>query len=117
MSALPSVVQIHLATLYEKPCWLLGYKVRCGGETEAHHLISKGQARGNKKVRKLIDNLKVPVCANHNISKLADTRPARRILLEHFVEEVGEDWLREYINVLPWKLQPHWLTFEGILVA
>ena len=114
MSELPSAHKIHIATLYEKPCWLRGYG-KCAGRISAQHLISKGQARGNKKVRKLIDQLLVPVCMHHNNSKIADARWARKILLQRFAEEIGEAWLREFIDALPWKQQPRWLTFDGIL--
>ena len=114
MSELPSAQKIHLATLYEKPCWLRGHGA-CQGKIEAHHLISKGQARGNKRVRKLIDHLKIPVCQFHNMGKWADTRWARKVLLQRFVEEIGEGWLQEFIDALPWKYQPRWLTFDGIL--
>ena len=85
------------------------------GPVEAHHLISKGEARGNKKVRKLIDVLLVPVCHGHNFTKVADTRWARRILAEGLTYTLATDWLKDYIDAFPWKVQPPHLSYKGIM--
>ena len=81
-------------------CWLseLG---GCSNIYHRHHLISKGAVRGVKKTEAFkasLNLLLVPICSNHNISKIADTPANRKILLKKLRDLYGEDWCRWAIN-------------------
>lgn len=102
-------------------CALHGFMVRCQGELQGHHIISKNMARGNDAVRDLLRDcppeLMAQVCAHHNDGKYADAPRARRILLLQKIYLFGWSHMAEIINGLPWKMKMHSLTLEGMLDA
>lgn len=102
-------------------CALHGYMVRCQGELQGHHVISKNMARGNEKVRDILRScppeLMAQVCLQHNVSKYADAPRARRILLLQKLHEFGWYHMSDIINGLPWKVHLHELTLEAMLDA
>ena len=68
----------------------------CGNGIHHHHAINKSKLAGNKRAKKLVETLYqdifiVPVCGVHNVGRYADTKYARKYLLElwprHYVEE------------------------------
>lgn len=112
-------------TLYLFPppymCALHGFMVRCQGELQGHHLISKNMARGNDAIRDILrtcpEELMASVCLQHNVQKYADAPRARRILLLQKIYLHGWAHMERVINSLPWKVPMHSLTLEGMLDA
>lgn len=102
-------------------CALHGYMVRCQGELQGHHLISKQMARGNDEVRDILRScppeLMAQVCVQHNVGKYADAPRARRILLLQKLHEFGWYHMSDMIEGLPWKVHLHELTLKAMLDA
>ena len=98
-------------------CPLCGYKVVCAGRPHKHHMINKSKLRGNKAARHYVevkhpDVFLVEICANHNVSRWADTREAASILLRYKVKLLGEDYVREIWDGIPWKVPRPELRFD-----
>ena len=101
-------------------CPLQGYKVACAGRPHRHHIINKSKLRGNKAARDYVekehpDIFLIEICANHNVSRWADTREAAGILLACKVAEYGEDYVREIWDAIPWKVPRPELRFESLM--
>ena len=111
----PSLLRLR-HSLHQQPCWLSGYG-KCHGRTTGQHLISRGRTVKSPAARAACEWLLVPVCMGHNISKLADAAWARRILAERLAEIVGKEWLRAYIDGIPWKKPHPELSYDAIMSA
>lgn len=100
-------------------CALEGYRIRCAGPLTGQHIINKSKSRGNDAVRAVLvscpDELMAQVCYQHNVGRMADTPDAVRILLLQKVYRYGWQHMRDFINALPWKVQPPELTLERLL--
>lgn len=99
-------------------CALKGYRIKCYGDLQWHHIIPKSWARGNPEVRKILKEcppeIMAWVCEAHNTFKWADHRIARKILIEAN-EEIFGDKVRKRIDSLPWKVKLYQYTYEGIM--
>ena len=100
-------------------CALKGYLVECSGGCQLHHIINRGKARGNPRVRQELDcnELTAWVCAKHNTTKLADTKEARAILLKQKVLEFGYDHMNNKINGLSWKVPKPEFSLDAMLAG
>lgn len=111
----------HLESVWLVPppgiCALQGYMIACSGRLSKQHIISKGMARGNAQVRLEItcEELLADVCLEHNSSKIADTRIARKILLLQAIQRYGWERIETVVNGLPWKVPMHSLTLRAML--
>ena len=93
-------------------CWLIELG-NCAGPIEHHHIINRSKTRGNKKARKYLDKFVAPVCHYHNVSRIADTKRAQKILIRK-LEQTGVN-VRQIINGIPWKVKHKELSYEGIM--
>lgn len=79
-------------------CPLAGYRIACSGRLHLHHIVNFTKARGNERLRRFLANnppeLTAYICADHNVSRWADTREARRRLLWYNSERYGEARVR-----------------------
>lgn len=102
-------------------CDLQGYKIRCAGGLEGHHIINKTLARGNEEVREILvacpPEVMSKICEAHNVGRWADQHEARRILLLQKVWQFGLEHMREWVNGLPWKVEHLDLRFEAMMEA
>jgi hypothetical protein len=91
--------------------------IQCAGRLSKQHIISKGMARGNEQVRLeiTVEELLANVCLEHNTSKIADTRVARKILLLQAINQYGWDRIETAVDGLPWKVHQHSLTLRAML--
>ncbi len=98
-------------------CALAGYQITCSKDMHKHHIINRGNARGNPVVRQELDcdELIADVCSKHNVSRIADTKECRSLLLWQKVYEFGYDRMEKKVNGLSWKVQPHELTLDAML--
>ena len=98
-------------------CALAGYQIACSNDMHKHHIINRSKARGNKVVRKELDcnELIADVCSKHNVSRIADTKECRSMLLRQKIDEFGYDRIEKKVNGLSWKVQPHELTLDAML--
>lgn len=91
----------------------------CKGREHRHHIIAVGKARGSKAVSRVLKSyppeLIALVCEAHNVGRAADSTRARRALVKQNTALYGEPRMRQAIDGLPWKVQPHELTFDGIM--
>lgn len=101
--------------LTPQACALEGYKVRCLGQLQKHHVLGKGWARGLARAVIEPPELMADVCANHNVGKWADQHDARRILVLQAIYMHGFSRIAELIDKLPWKVPLHELTLPAIL--
>lgn len=89
----------------------------CSGRLHLHHIINKSGV-GKRVVKVLRSNppeLVEWVCAGHNVGRWADTPESRAILLRIKIDKYGYEYMNDYINGLPWKVQPHEYTLEAML--
>ena len=98
-------------------CALAGYQITCSEDMHKHHIINRSKARGNKVVRRELDcdELTADVCAKHNVSRIADTKECRSIMLWQKIDKFGYARMEKKVNGLSWKVQPHELTLDAML--
>lgn len=100
-------------------CRLSGYKVRCAGSLQGHHIINKTMARGNEEVREILaacpPEIMADICEEHNRERWADQAEARKILLLQKIYEYGWSHMQAWVDGLPWKVQTRDLTLEGMV--
>lgn len=86
-----------------------------------HHFINLGKLRRKSAARKYVNKLawffEVDVCAVHNVSKIADTKWARKVILEQLDEEHGVGVSRAIVDGVPWKVPPPELSHFGIMAG
>mgnify|MGYP001614994951 CR=1 FL=1 len=111
----PGLLRLR-ANLHQQSCWLFHYG-GCRGHITAQHLISRGRTIKSPEARAACEWLLVPVCYGHNIGRMADAGWARRVLAKRLAEVVGEDWLRAYVDAIPWKVPRPELSWKGIMSA
>ena len=100
-------------------CPLKGYETFCAGNMQRHHIINKSKLKGNKKARHYVDVeyphvFLVEICANHNVSRWADTDTAAGILLKHKVDLYGMDYVRSIWDNIPWKVPRPESRFDAL---
>ena len=103
-------------------CPLEGYGTFCAGGIHHHHIINRSKLRGNKAARNYCEMqypeiFLVQICANHNVSRWADTREAAGILIAHKVMLYGEDNVRKIWDGVPWKVPRPELRFDVLYDA
>ena len=107
-------------------CVLSGFDdFKCSHKLQRHHFISKGRLRGATAARVYVQEnvhfFLVPCCSIHNAwTKMADCRKARKWILERYLVPLwGEEYCREMIDNVPWKVpSAHYdLSFDGIMGA
>jgi hypothetical protein len=100
-------------------CALKGYG-SCRGRIHRHHWINRAKLRGNKKAKaytdKFADYFLVPVCAKHNLT-IADTKWARRVILERLVALHGVGVCRAVLDGIPWKISNPEMSYFGIMAG
>jgi|SRR3972149_9752881 len=104
-----------------RSCALQGFRVNCRGRLTLHHLVSRGDARGNDEVNALLDchppELTEFICeAHHTHERWGDTKEGQRILWRRKADEFGEDWMRFVLASLPWKVarpEMQWDSLTG----
>ena len=114
-----NLMAAHGMSFQMPDCALEGYLIECSGGLQTHHIINRGKARGNKRVRQELDcdELTIKICAAHNVSRIADTKEARAILLKQKIDEFGYDRMKNKINGLSWKVKHQEFTLEAMLEA
>jgi len=89
-------------------CPLEGYRIECGGGWDVGHIIARGKANGNDRVKSELDRVEnlMWMCHWHNIQRWADTPEAVAWLfhLQAQRPEMGVERIRAYLNGLPWKV-------------
>lgn len=74
-------------------CYLSGYG-NCCGAIQQHHWMSKAPYRKSKPVRAYVKKhekfFTVDMCMAHNVGRIADTKWARKVILEKLEVEHGE---------------------------
>lgn len=103
-------------------CPLRGYKIECGGRNHYHHIINKSKLRGNKAARHYceVEHPEIflaEVCANHNVSRWADTREAAGMLVRMKAEQYGEEYVRHIWDGVPWKAPRPELSFDVLYLS
>jgi hypothetical protein len=100
-------------------CELRGYEIGCYGRITGQHIITKGMARGNLEVRKILvacpEEIMAPVCLGHNVTKYADDKEARAILIFNRCLLLGFRRVDKFLRELPWKQQYYEYTLPGLL--
>lgn len=101
-----------------RKCALEGFAgIKCSEMIHLHHIISFTQARGNKRVRKILkgnpEELTAWVCSAHNVGRWADSRKARAILLRKRNKET-DGKTKETIDNLPWKVRKYSDSYEAM---
>jgi len=80
-------------------CELAGFRIPCGGPIQRGHVLSKSKIRGNKRAAAVLEKWPevffAAECANHNVSRYADTKDAVDILVSARVYRLGEEYVRE----------------------
>ena len=95
-------------------CELRGYRIDCsGGQPQNHHLFSRQKLRKAKKAKIYCEETHPEifirkVCANHNVSRIADTKWARRVFvkLSASPDMFGIEYVRDIIDNVPWEPIP-----------
>ena len=107
--------------LIPRGCALSGFKIRCVGDLQGHHIINKSMVGGNEAARKILaacpPEIMADCCMGHNIGRLADTPAARKILLLQKIYEFGWFHMAEWFDVLlkTFKRYPTELELERLL--
>jgi hypothetical protein len=100
-------------------CELRGYQIDCFGRITGQHIITKGMARGNGRVREILvacpEEIMAPVCLGHNVTKYADDKVARAILIFNRCLKLGFGRVDKFLEELPWKGTYHEYTLHGLL--
>jgi len=107
--------------LVPKGCALSGFKIRCVGDLQGHHIINKSKTRGNKEGRDILVacplEIMAKVCYGHNVGRLSDTPAACKILLLQKIYEFGwfhmADWFKVFLATF--KRYPTELELERLL--
>ena len=98
-----------------------GKVIKCSNDLHNHHILSKGKFMKSKAVKKYVDKhpevFLAQVCSVHNVQRWADTPAARRILLRKKVELFGNGYVRNVWDSTPWKVFPHELLYDSVMVA
>ena len=104
-------------------CWLCGMGHTCGGGYHRHHLINKSKVpqklRNQKAMRENLNKLLVPVCGKANVSRIADSRWAQKILLERLSDAQGEDSVKLVFEEIlsKFKVRPHEFEYHVIMAG
>lgn len=107
--------------LVPKGCALSGFKIRCVGDLQGHHIINKGNTRGNPEGRSILTacppEIMALVCYAHNVGRLADTPTARKILLLQKIYQFDWFHMKEWFDVFlaTFKRYPTELELERLL--
>lgn len=102
-------------------CALEGYIIKCDGPMTGGHIIHKGEVQGNAKAREILaacpPEIMTVQCYDHNISRWANTREAKKILLLQKIYEFGWDHIAEWFDVFlaTFKVHPVELELERLL--
>ena len=106
-------------------CMLQGYRHKCSWIIDNHHLINRAKLPKGSPARNYCEVIHpeifiVPVCRSHNsTSKLADTKPARRIIVARLVEIFGIGYVKGTIDGLQehFKIPYPELRYSAIMAA
>ena len=102
-------------------CRLAGWHHVCLEGFQEHHLVSKGDLRGNARARQLCERehpeyFLVPVCGFANRTRLTDTKEGTALLLQRQIEQFGIEPIETAWNELRDLLKPGSLTtIEAVL--
>ena len=83
-------------------CALAGYQITCSQNMHKHHIINRSKARGNSVVRQELDcdELIADVCSKHNVSRIADTKECRSLLLWQKADPSNKVIVSEFLHKL-----------------
>lgn len=100
-------------------CALEGFVISCSGELTHEHIVRRGLGSKNKAAQKYLDkDMNIAMtCPAHNVGKLSDSAPARKIMLLQKIYAHGWTEVKEFYDAVPWKVTRYEDTLEAMLDA
>jgi len=116
-------INMYRKHYFHDDCLLEGYRHKCSPIIDDHHLINKAKLPKGSSARYYCEYVHpeifiVPICRLHNsVSKLADTKVGRKLIVMRLNEIFGIGYVKEVINGLQdeFKVPKPELTFKAIM--